>query len=105
MAIDGRRIPTGKFLSALMALALLVAAFVHYGIEGHPWSAPSVAKGAAETIGAAIVLVLPSLLILVPWRLIQGRKAEVTNIPIFVAGALFLLMSILLTSGWSIKAL
>ncbi len=85
-------IRAGRALIVMFVIALVVSAFIKFGIEGSRLNTLTL----IETTGRATRLVALPVLLIVPWRLIQRRRLKqrrwknVTNTPIIIGSILFI---------------
>jgi hypothetical protein len=93
--VPRKYVPAGRFLIVLFLLGLCLYGFVEFWIFQKPFSSRNI----QGTIGGAIPFALFPSLIVVPWRLIQRRSGRLTNVPIFIGGALAILIALVLVTN------
>ena len=97
---DGRSyVRAWHALLALFVSALIVAAYVEFGIRGHAITA--VALGVV--VGSTLFLAGVPALVIVPWRLAQRRRGA-TDMPIVVGAVIFVILVVLVLSGAKIQS-
>ncbi len=100
---SGSYIRAGRALFVMFVIALVVSAYIKFGIEGSRLNTLTL----IETIGRATRLVALPILLIMPWRLIQRRRRKqrrwrnVTNTPIIIGSILFIVAAVLSLIGVS----
>ena len=93
--IEDGYISLRRFLGLIFIIGVGFSAYVIVVVLGQRLSAAAV----GEIIGGGIAMSLLPALVTAPWRLIQRRRGKVTNVPVAVAGLIFVAFAYMVLMG------